>query len=206
MFFRKRPYFGIDLYFNDLISIITDPEGFFRRVRLHNWRKPFYFFLQTTLLLSIGTIALNLYGYGSTDLSSAYQSQIIAYRMTTRYLLPKFGNFAFVIEFFLIIFFSIVLLTILTLVFHIIFLILGGKGSIVDAWKAMCYGTGPCALGGFIPYLSLVVGFYSFFLQFYIAPRSLYRLKESRLLLLLSLLFAGLFIEIYMYGTTVGYP
>ncbi len=196
----------IGLYFNDLIYIITDPEGFFRKVRLHSWKKPFYFFLQTTIFLSIGTVALNLYGYGSTDLSSAYQSQIIAYRVTTQYIFPRFGSFAFIIEFFLIILFSIALLVVLTIIFHIIFLLLGGKGTIIDAWKAMCYGAGPCALGGFIPYLSLIVGFYSFFLQFFIAPRSLYRLKESKLLLLLSLMFAGLFIEIYIYGTTVGYP
>jgi len=194
------------LYFKDLLLIISDPEAFFRKVRLYDWRKPLYFFLQTTLLLSIGTVAMNLYGYASTDLSSAYQAQIIAYRITTRHLFLRFGHFAFLIEFFLIISLSLVFLIVLTLFFHIIFLLLGGKGSLVDAWKAICYGAGPCALGGFLPYVSLVVGFYSFFLQFYIGPRVLYKLKESRLLFILALLFAGLFIEVYLFGTTVGYP
>jgi len=82
---------------------------------------------------------------------------------------------------------------------------MGGKGTISHAWKAVCYGTAPCILGGFIPYVSLFAGFYSFLLQLYVGPKMLYNILESKALVFLALMLALTFIKMFVLGSTVGY-
>jgi hypothetical protein len=81
---------------------------------------------------------------------------------------------------------------------------MGGKGSILNAWKALCYGVGPCIIG-FLPYISLFAVFYSFILQFYIGPRILYQVKELRAIIFLAIMLALIFIENFTKGTTIRF-
>lgn len=60
-------------------------------------------------------------------------------------------------------------------------------------------------LGGFLPYISLFAGFYSFAMQFYIGPRELYKAKESRATVIFVAMIASAFIEMFVFGTTVSF-
>ncbi len=134
----------------------------------------FVFFLWVTLFISIATPIVNYAGVASTDLSSSYQAQIAAYRLVKNNLLDLYGAYAYLIESVLIFAFAIPILLFLTLLLHLSYRLIGGKGSVLNAWKAACYGVGPCLLGGFLPYISLFAGFYSFAMQFYLGPMALY--------------------------------
>jgi hypothetical protein len=93
----------------------------------------------------------------------------------------------------------------LTLFLHLIFRVIGGQGSVLNAWKAVCYGIGPCLLGGFLPYISLFAGFYSFAMQFYLGPMTLYNAKEGRAIVVFAALISWTFIEMLVLSTTVGF-
>lgn len=189
-----------------LIDLLSDPSGFFEKTREENWRPAFVFFLKITLALSIATTVVNYLGIESTDFSSAYQAQIMVYRLMKTTLLPQYGDLAYLIEPFLILGISVVVLFALTALLHVIFRLIGGKGSVLNAWKAASYGTGPCILGGFLPYVSLFAAFYSLMIQFYFGPKVLYRAKESLALLFIATIVALAFIEMFLTGTTVGFP
>ncbi|MFX0093599.1 MAG: YIP1 family protein [Candidatus Hodarchaeota archaeon] len=187
-----------------IIDLLKDPRGFFEGTREEDWKPAFKFFLGITIALAILTPIVNFLGIESTDFSSSYQAQILAYRITKDYLIGLYGVFAYIIEGFLIIAFGILLLLILTIFLHVIFRLLGGEGAILNAWKAVCYGVGPCILGGFLPLISLFAAFYSLMIQFYIGPEVLYKVEESRSILFISLIIALTFIEMFLIGTTVG--
>ena len=140
----------------------------------------FKFFLKVTIFLSITTPAANYLGIESTDISSAYQAQIISFRLLKTFLLPRYGVYGYVVEGFLILGASVIILPSLTAFLHIVYRLMGGDGSIIYAWKSACYGVAPCILGGFLPYISLFAAFYSLILQLYIGPKVLYRVKEGR--------------------------
>jgi hypothetical protein len=188
-----------------LFDLLKNPTEFFENVRDENWKPAFKFFLVITIILSIVTPIVNYFGIGSTDFSSAYQAQILAYRFLKSTLLIRYGVSAYLIEAFLIIGFAVIILLFLTGFLHLIFRLMGGKGSVLNAWKASCYGVGPCILGGFLPYISLFAAFYSLILQFYIGPRVLYKVKESRAIVFLAIILALTFIKMFMKGTTVGF-
>jgi len=101
--------------------------------------------------------------------------------------------------------FAFPILLFLTLLLHTIYRLIGGQGSILNAWKAACYGVGPCLLGGFLPYVSLFASFYSFSMQFYIGPMILYEVKEGRAIIVFVAFIALTFIEMFVLGTTVGF-
>jgi len=186
-----------------LLNLLENPIEFFENIKDKDWKYAFKFFLIITMIISIVTPIINYFGIESTDLSSAYQAQILAYRILKHTLLYQYGNFAYLIEAFLIFIFSIIILLFSTIFLHFIFKLMGGKGSILNAWKALCYGVGPCVIGGFLPYISLFAAFYSFILQFYIGPRILYQVKESKAIIFLAIMLALIFIEIFTKGTTV---
>jgi hypothetical protein len=95
-------------------------------------------------------------------------------------LLSSHGVYAYLIEAVLIFGSAVSILLLLTLLLHLVYRLIGGQGSVLNAWKAACYGVGPCLLGGFLPYVSLFAGFYSFAMQFYLGPMVLYRVKEGQ--------------------------
>ena len=184
---------------------LTNPSDFFNGVRNENWKPAFVFFLWVTLFIAIVTPIVNYLGIESTDFSSSYQAQIAAYNLVKHNLFNVYGAYAYLIEAVLIFVFAILILLFLSLLLHLIYRLIGGTGSILNAWKAACYGIGPCLLGGFLPYISLFAAFYSFAIQFYLGPMILYSAKESRAIVVFVALIALTFIEMFVLGTTVGF-
>jgi len=193
------------LMIEKLTKQLRDPRSFFDSVRTEDWKSSFVFFLFITLFISIVTPIANMFGMESTDFSSSYQAQIIAYNIVENELLKIYGAYAYLVEAILIFAFAIPILLFLTLFLHLVYKLIGGRGSVLNAWKAACYGTGPCLLGGFLPYISLFAGFYSFAMQFYFGPMILYRAKESRAIVVFVVLIALAFIKMFVLGTTVGF-
>jgi len=186
-----------------LVDLLTDPVGFFEKVKTEGGKPAFVFFLQITLVISVATPVVNYFGIASTDFSSAYQAQIMAYRFVQSFLLSQYGGYAYLLESILILGFACVMLAVLTGFIHILYKLMGGRGPILNGWKAVCYGVGPCLLGGFLPYIALFTAFYSLLLQFYLGPKILYEVKEWKALLFISMIIALSFIEMFMFGTTV---
>ena len=184
---------------------LVNPTEFFNSTRDEDWRPSFIFFLWTTLFISLATSLVNFLGIESTDFSAAYQSQIGAYNIVKNNLIPAYGVYAFLLEPLLIFAFAIPILFFIALLLHATYRLIGGEGSLLNGWKAACYGTGPCLLGGFLPYISLFAAFYSLAMQFYLGPKTLYRVKESRAVVVFTSLIALAFIEMFMFGTTVGW-
>jgi hypothetical protein len=182
---------------------LAGPSRFFNDARDETWRPSFIFFLQITLIVSVITPMVNFFGIESNDLSSSYQAQILAFNLVKNNL-QAYGFLAYILEAVLILALAIPILLFLTFFLHIIYRIIGGQGSILNAWKAACYGVGPCLLGGFLPYISLFAGFYSFAMQFYIGPQELYNVKEGRAIIVFVALIALTFIEMFVFGSTVG--
>jgi hypothetical protein len=188
-----------------LAKQLADPNAFFNGIQSENWRPAFVFFLWITLFISIVTPLVNYFGVESTDFSSSYQAQIFAYDFVKNNLLSSYGAYAYTMEAVLIFAFAIPILLFLTLLLHLIYRFIGGKGSIKNAWKAACYGIGPCLLGGFLPYVALFAGFYSFAMQFYLGPKTLYNAEESRAIVVFVAFIAVTFIERFVLCTTVGF-
>jgi len=187
------------------LGLLTNPKGFFESVRSEGWKPSFCFFLYVTVFISLVTSVLNFLGMESTDLTSSYQAQIMAYNYMKSNLLNIYGVYAYVIEPLLIFAFSVPILIFLTLLLHVIYRLIGGEGSLLNAWKAACYGLEPCLLGGFLPYISLFAAFYSFAMQFYLGPMTLYKVKEGRAIIVFVAFTALAFIEMFAFGTTVGF-
>jgi hypothetical protein len=188
-----------------LAKQLADPNAFFNRIQNENWKPAFVFFSWITLFISIITPLVNYFGVESTDFSSSYQAQILAYDFVKDNLLSSYGAYAYIMEAVLIFAFAIPILLFLTLLLHLIYRFIGGKGPIINAWKAACYGIGPCLLGGFLPYVALFAGFYSFAMQFYLGPKILYNAKESRAIVIFAGFIALSFIEMFVRGTTVAF-
>jgi hypothetical protein len=188
-----------------LAKQLVNPREFFNSVGTEKWKPAFVFFLWITFFISIITPIVNYFGVESTDISSSYQAQIAAYHLVKNNLLNLYGAYAYLIEMVLIFALAIPMLLFLTLLLHVIYRLIGGQGAILNAWKAACYGVGPCLLGGFLPYISLFAGFYSFAMQFYLGPMTLYKAKESRAIVVFIGFIALTFIEMFVLGTTVGF-
>jgi hypothetical protein len=185
-----------------LFDLLKNPTAFFEAAREENWEAAFTFFLQITIALSIITPVVNYLGVESTDFSSAYQAQIVSYRFLKGTLLKEYGTYAYLVEAFLITAIAFVVLILLTGFLHLACKLMGSRGAILNAWKAACYGVGPCILGGFLPYVSLFAGFYSVIMQFYVGPKVLYGIKESRGIVFLAIVMASIFAEMLLRGTT----
>ena len=181
-----------------LVQQLLDPSEFFKRRRDEDWRPSFVFFVWVTLFLSVATSVANFFGIESTDFSAAYS-------IVKNHFVPVYGACAYLIEPLLIFAFAIPLLFFLALILHVTYKLTGGEGSILNGWKAACYGTGPCLLGGFLPYISLFAAFYSLAMQFYIGPMILYSAKESKAIAIFTSFVAMAFIEMFVFGTTVGW-
>jgi hypothetical protein len=188
-----------------LFWMLREPAEFFDSIRGEGFREPFSFLLFVGAVIAIFTPIVNYLGWPSTDSTSAFQAQILAWRITDAYLLPRLGGWAYLVEFFLIVVFALLLAAVLSAFIHVIFRLLGGQGPLLNSWKAVCYGVGPCILLGWIPYWSLFVGAWSLILQFYFAPKVLYRMREGRALFVLAFFVGSTFLEFATRGTTVGF-
>ncbi len=190
---------------NTLIQEIANPRAFFENTRNGGWKPSFLFFSLITLFVSLFTAVVNFLGIESNDFSASYQSQIAAYDYVRNNLVPLYGSYAYMLEPFIIFAFTVPVLLLLTLILHVTYRLIGGQGSILNGWKAACYGIGPCLLGGFLPYISLFAAFYSFAMQFYLGPMTLYNAKESRAIIIFTSYIALAFIEMFVLGTTAGW-
>lgn len=184
--------------------ILKQPDRFFEEIREEKWRQPLFFLFQASAVIALFTPIVNYLGWPSTDLTSTYQAQIIAWRITQKWLLPRLGASAYVVEAFLIVALAVVIAAILAGLLHLAYRGLGGRGPLVHAWKAVCYGVAPCVLFGWIPYWTLFVGAWSFLLQLYLGPKVLYHISEGRALLILSFFLGYTLLEFAIRGTTVG--
>jgi hypothetical protein len=188
-----------------LTQQLIDPSKFFDNMKNDTWKSSFSFFLWVTSIISVITPIVNFFGVESTDLSSSYQAQIMAYNFVKNSLLQAYGSSAYIIEAMLIFALAIPILLFLTVFLHLLYRAIGGQGPTSHAWKAACYGVGPCLLGGFLPYIALFAGFYSFAMQFYLGPRELYDAKEGRAIIVFVALIALTFIEMFVFGSTAGF-
>ncbi|MGC9350129.1 MAG: YIP1 family protein [Anaerolineae bacterium] len=188
-----------------LFWMLREPDAFFDALRGEGYREPFWFLFQVSAVIAFFTPIMNYLGFESTDRTSTYQAQIIAWRVTREQLLPLLGAWAYVVEFFLILALALGVALLLAGFLHLIYRVLGGRGPFLNAWKAVCYGTGPCVLLGWIPYWSLFVGAWSLVLQLYYAPKVLYRMREGRALLILAFLVGATLLEFVTKETTVGF-
>lgn len=185
--------------------MLRQPDEFFESIREESTRQPFVFFLQVSAIIALFTPVVNYLGWPSTDQSAAFQAQIMAWQITEKQLLTTLGGWAYVIEIFLILGLSLPILLFMTGFLHLTFRLLGGTGPILNAWKAACYGAGPCVLFGWVPYWSLFVAAWSLLLQFYFGLKVLYRMREGPALALLAVIIGATLLELMTKGTTVGF-
>lgn len=190
--------------FEKLKRMIISPVEFFNDIQNEDWKPSLIFFLWVMLIISTITPILNYFGMESNDFSSSCQAQIAAYNFMKKQLINTYGALSYLIEGVLILALSVPILLSLTLILHLVYRLIGGEGSILNGWKAVCYGLGPCILGGFLPYISLFAAFYSFSMQFYIGPMILYKVKQSKAIIIFTSFIALAFIEMFVFGTTVG--
>jgi hypothetical protein len=191
--------------FKKLLWMLKEPQEFFEGVREEGYREPFLFLLQVSAVIAFFTPIVNYLGWESTDRTSTYQAQILGWQITNERLLPRLGAWAYVVEAFLILGLAVVIALFLAAFIHLIYRVLGGQGSFLNAWKATCYGVGPCVLLGWVPYWTLFVGAWSFVLQLYYGPKVLYRMREGRALLVLAFFVGATLLEFATKGTTVGF-
>ncbi|UCC64517.1 MAG: YIP1 family protein [Anaerolineae bacterium] len=188
-----------------LLWMLREPAEFFEAVRTEGYREPLVFLSQVSAVIAVFTPVVNYLGWPSTDRTSTYQAQILAWRITSEELLPRLGGWAYVVEAPLILALSLIIALFLAGFLHLIYRLLGGQGPILNAWKATCYGVGPCVLLGWVAYWTLFVGAWSFVLQLYYGPKVLYRMPEGRALLILAGLVGATLLEFATKGTTVGF-
>jgi hypothetical protein len=185
--------------------MLKDPQEFFSSLEGEGFREPLIFLISVSALIAPFTALANFLGWPSTDLSSSLQAQILAWRITDLYLLPRLGWWAYGLEVGLIIIFTLLFAVFLGGFIHLLYKLLGGEGGFLNAWKAVCYGVGPCVILGWIPYWSLFVASWALVVQIYFAPKTMYHLREGRSLIILSAIIAATLLEFAMGGTTVGF-
>lgn len=131
-----------------LFTMQREPEAFFDSARPEGYREPFLFLLWVSAVIALFTPIVNFLGWPSPDQTSAYQAQIMAWRITSQHLLPRLGHWAYVVEVFLILALATLLAPVVAAFVHALFRLAGGQGPFLNAWKAVCYGVGPCVLLG----------------------------------------------------------
>jgi len=93
-----KAHLGQRTVFKKFLLLLMDPPAFFEMVRNEDWKPALIFFLEISFILSIFTAIANYLGVESTDFSSAYQSQILAYRILKDNLLAQYGVYAYLLE------------------------------------------------------------------------------------------------------------
>jgi len=188
-----------------LFWMLREPDCFFEATREEGYRAPTTFLVMVSAIIAVFTALVNYLGWPSTDRTSTYQAQILGWRITSEQLLPRLGHWAYAVEPFLIIVLAMAIATLLAGFLHVVYGVLGGRGPFLNAWKAVCYGTGPCVLLGWIPYWTLFVGAWSLTLRMYFGPKVLYRIREGRALAILAFIVGAALMEFAIKGTTVGF-
>lgn len=157
------------------VQVILHPDSFFERIRAEtSWAMPLLHLTVLALWLSLGSVlAWGLGIPGDTPVNSSLGAQMDVYPYWRDVLLPQYGMWAYPMAVGLIVLEMFVITAIWTPVVFVVFRYLGGAkepGSMLHAFQGFVYGLTPCAFGGFVPYLGLVVGVYATLLQFYRGP------------------------------------
>jgi hypothetical protein len=189
----------------DVFRMVKDPKGFFMGLDGQGVREPLVFLLIASGIIAPFTAVANFLGVPSTDLSASLQAQIIAWRATEQILIPRFGYWAYVLEVPLVMLLTLLFAVLLAGFVHLLYRLLGGTGTLREAWKAVCYGVGPCVILGWIPYWSVFVASWALVTQLYFAPKVLYRVHEGRALIALAAIIAATLLEFAVKGTTIGF-
>ena len=123
-------------------------------------------------------------------LHAGSQAEFLAKDLSTMY---KLG-----VEYrpFLIEMFYIVILLVSTGYLHIIFKVVGGKGSIKDTFKMIAYGDAPGLLFGWIPYFATISAVWAAVIQLLVGPMILHKISWAKAAVIFSILMGLGIIEI----------
>lgn len=154
-----------------------DPEVFFERVREErSWAKPFLHLIVLSIWLSVTSVIAWMWGVqGDSPISSSLGAQMDVYPFWRETLLPQYGDLSYPMAMGLIMFEMVIISAIWIPIVFLVFRYLGGakeswQVALLHAAQGFIYGLSPCAFGGFVPYLALVLGVYATLLQFFRGP------------------------------------
>jgi hypothetical protein len=162
-------------------SVMSNPSTFFENVRDEGWWTPYRYFLVIALVLSLLSPAAWALGVdGGSPLSTSTTAQRDVYRWWHDVLSPRMGFASLPIAMLALLLEMHIVLAIFTPVLHVVFRLLRGEGSWLNAWKAINYGIAPVLALGFLPYVGLLVGVYATVVQLCVGPSTMYRLRDGR--------------------------
>jgi hypothetical protein len=161
-----------------MIAITLHPDTFFEQVREETgWRRPLVHLLVLVLWLSMASVTAWALGLeGDTPINSSLGAQMDVYPYWRDVLLPQYGLASYPIAALFIALQMVIITAIFVPVIWVLFRYLGGAprpggpSSLLLAFQGFAYGLTPCAFGGFLPYVALVVGVYATVLQAYRGP------------------------------------
>ncbi len=84
--------------FRKLLWMLKQPEEVFEGVREEGCGEPFIFRLRVSAVIAFFAPIVDYLGSASTDRTSTYQAQILAWRITSEQLLPCLGAWAYVLK------------------------------------------------------------------------------------------------------------
>lgn len=188
---------------NRLFRFVLKPEEEFSKTKKEKWGIPFLYFTLSILIIGLVTPLLNLVGVHSTDLSSSLQSQIVSYKIINM-IYPIYGSIVMMFSPSWIVILSFGSMIIEMFLVHIIYkFVLKGKGTLLNAFKCVCYGVIPCILGGYLPFIAVFMSIYSIALKFYVFPKIAYNTKGLEPLLIFAAVLSVIFMALYVFGSTV---
>lgn len=162
-------------------EIIREPQAFFEHSQGESWWPAYHYFLIVAVVLSIlSPLAWALGVDGSSPINTSLTAQRDTYRWWRDALQPQLGSWSYLLGMVILLLTTHVVLLFWTPIMHIIFRVLGGQGTLLNAWKAICYGMAPTIFMGFLPMVGLLTGVYATLLQLSIGPATLYRLRDGR--------------------------
>jgi len=168
------------------VEILQDPRLFFERVRGRGWWQAYRYFLIVVVVLAVLSPLAWAFGVdGDSPVNTSFTAQRDTYRLWRNSLRPQFGDWSYPLAMLTLFLTTNIVLMIFTPVLHLVFRLLGGQGSLLNAWKAICYGMAPTIALGFLPFLGVVTGVYATLLQLAIGPATLYKVKDWRAYVLL---------------------
>lgn len=162
-------------------EILRDPQAFFERVQGEGWWPAYRYFLIVALVLSVLSPLAWACGIdGGSPVNTSLTAQRDVYRWWQDTLRPQWGDWSYGLGIAALLLTIHLVLLVWTPLMHGIFRLLGGRGPLLHAWKALCYGMAPTLCLGFLPFIGLLAGVYATLLQLSIGPATLYRLRDGR--------------------------
>ena len=172
-------------------GILSDPQNTLTQLRSEKTSSALTFILVIGAVTAFLTPLQVLAGYEDVNgLHAGGQAEYLARDVSIRFGLG--------LEFrpFLIEVFYIVILLISTAYLHIIFKVVGGKGSVNDTLRMIAYGDAPALLFGWVPYFATVAAVWAAVIQLFIGPMVYHKLSWAKACIVFSLLLGAGIIEI----------